>query len=65
MYGFTHIVCVSFAGGFTVLLLFIFYSSVSTSLYFTFYLLKPGRNQKVEMNQLMKFIYRGTVSECS
>ena len=32
MYGFTHIVCVSFADGFTVLLLCILYFSVLASL---------------------------------
>ena len=38
---------------------------VLASLYYTLYLLKPGMNQKVYMNQLMNYIYRAAVLEFS
>ena len=36
--------------------------SVIVSLYYTFYLLKPGMNQQVNINPLMKFIYMEVLS---
>ena len=35
---------------------------VLASLYYTLYLLKPGMNQQLDMNPLVKYIYRSVVS---
>ena len=59
MYGFTHIVCATFADVFTG------YFLCTCIFVYTFYLLNSVMNKEVNMNPLLKYIYRESVSACA